>query len=211
MVRASGDIVVVSSDTTRQMGSGVQLSSLTDQLTTLTTAYNSLALWASGKDSADAAMQAAMTTLQGAVTTLQSTVAGLAPVDPIYSDSLPGTRVLVSTAAAANGWQIHATRRSWVTYSVTIQTTLSLTNGTGAYVVLEIAATNSSTAGDWKERARFTNSQAGSSLTIGLSVQQTIGAPLACMVPPGWFVRLRRVNISGTPTITLDSGQEVSG
>lgn len=116
-------------------------------------------------------------------------------------------RSIVSTAAAANGWQISATRDADVRYSVTISTSISLGGVSSGYIVLEIAATNSSTASDWVEIGRVSNLQSGA-LVVGLTLNQTMGAPLAGTVPAGYYVRQRSVNVSGTPTYATNGQQE---
>lgn len=122
-------------------------------------------------------------------------------------NNAPG-RSIVTTAAAANGWQVSATRQADVRYSVTIGTTVSLAGNSSGYVVLEVAPTNSTTASDWVEVARITNGQSGT-LVVGLTLNQVGGAPLVGTVPAGHYVRQRSVNVSGTPTYTTNGQQEV--
>lgn len=124
-----------------------------------------------------------------------------------YTFNNAPSRSIVTTAAAANGWQISASTPAFVTYSVTISTTVSLSGNAVGYVVLEVAATNSTTASDWKEIGRVSSGQSGT-LVIGLTLNQTGGGSLYGVVPMGWYTRLRSVNTSGTPTYTLNSGQE---
>lgn len=118
------------------------------------------------------------------------------------------SRSIVTVAAAANGWQIDAIRDSAVSYSVTVVTTATIAGAASGYVVLEIAATNSSTAGDWIEVGRTGNGQA-LSLAVTLQSVQTVPAQINCIVPAGYYVRLRSVNVAGTPSYTYNSGQEV--
>lgn len=117
-------------------------------------------------------------------------------------------RGLVSVAGAANGFQVSSTRDALVSYSVSIATTVSLAGNASGYVVLEIASTNSSTAGDWKEISRVTSGQSGT-LLVGLVISQTGGGPLSGMVPAGWYARQRTVNVAGTPVYTVTGQQEV--
>lgn len=116
----------------------------------------------------------------------------------------------VTTAAAANGFQISSTRDALVNYSVTVSSAVQIgliTNVTG-YCVLEVAATNSTTAGDWKEKGRVGTGQ-NVGLALAFSSTQTATAPLFAMVPAGYYARLRTVNSNGTPTYTYISGTEV--
>lgn len=148
-----------------------------------------------------------------------TTVAGfMSPADKVKLDGLAApvslsftnnaSRTIQTVAAAGNGWQLSSTRNADVSYSVTIGTTVSLSGNSGGYVVLEVAATNSSTAANWQEVARVSSGQSGT-LVIGLVLNQTGGGCLTATVPAGYYVRLRSVNTAGTPSYTYNSGQEV--
>lgn len=117
---------------------------------------------------------------------------------------------IVTTAAAANGFQLSSTRDSIVHYSITTTTVVQIGVGTNVsgYVLLEIAATNSTTASDWKEIGRTGNGQ-NIGLALALSSTQTTPGQLGGVVPTGWYARLRSVNVSGVPTYAYNSGQEV--
>lgn len=118
------------------------------------------------------------------------------------------TRSIVTTAAAANGFQLSATKDAQVGYSVTIVSTATISGNASGYVVLELAATNSSTASDWSEVGRISNGQSVS-LAITLQAVSTGGGQITAYVPAGYYARLRSVNTAGTPTYTFNSGQEV--
>lgn len=118
------------------------------------------------------------------------------------------SRSVVTTAAAANGFQISSTRNSEVHYSLSINTSVSLSGNASGYVVLEICPTNSATAGDWIEVSRVASGQSGS-LVVGLILNQTGGGTLVGTVPVGYYSRLRSVNVSGTPTYVLNGNQEI--
>lgn len=117
---------------------------------------------------------------------------------------------LVSAINAANGFQISATRDALASYSITIQVTPSglLAGASVGYVVYEICPTNSATGTDWIEVGRWTDGQTFSSL-LTLASTQPIGSDIGKLVPAGYYVRFRSVNVSGTPTYTYNSGQEV--
>lgn len=117
------------------------------------------------------------------------------------------SRSIVTTTAAANGWQLSASRDAEVIYSVTIAATSTIGGSSSGVVVLEIAATNSSNAGDWQEIGRITNSQA---ITLAVVLQSvlSVAGVLKGIVPAGWYARVRQTN-SGTITATLNSGQEI--
>jgi hypothetical protein len=118
------------------------------------------------------------------------------------------SRSLVSTAAAANGFQLSTTRDAIVNYSVSIATTVSVSGNAVGYVALEVCPTNSSTANQWIEISRVASGQTGT-IVVGLTLNQTGGGSIGGTVPAGWYARLRTVNSSGTPTYTYNSGQEV--
>lgn len=127
---------------------------------------------------------------------------------PNWSFNNSPSRSLVSTVNAANGFQVSSTRNSDVRYSVTINTTVSLSGNATGYVVLEICPTNSATGSDWIEVGRVTSGQSGT-LVIGLTLTQQGGGQLAASVPAGWYTRIRTVNTAGSPSYTLNSSQEV--
>jgi len=113
----------------------------------------------------------------------------------------------IQTSTGAVGWQISATKDSTVRYSVGINTSVSLSGNSSGYVVLEMAPTNSATAGDWVECARVPSGQSGT-LVVGLVLNQVGGGMLEANVPAGYYVKLRSVDVAGTPTYTYNSGQK---
>lgn len=120
------------------------------------------------------------------------------------------SHTFVTTAAAANGFQISSTRDTLANYTVTVSSAVQvgLVTNVSGYCVLEVAATNSATAGDWKEKARVGTGQ-NVGLAVALSSTQTATASLFAMVPAAYYVRLRTVNSNGTPTYTYITGTEV--
>lgn len=114
----------------------------------------------------------------------------------------------LTTSTGAAGFQLSSTRDSMVNYSATISTSVSLSGNSSGVVVLEIAPTNSATAGDWVEIGRTASGQSGT-LVIGLTLNQVGGGQIGGVVPAGYFAKLRTINTAGTPTYTYNSGQEV--
>lgn len=112
------------------------------------------------------------------------------------------SRTIQTVAASGNGFQISSNKEAYATYSVTVTCAVQIgvvTNVEG-YIVLEVASTNSSTASDWKEVGRVTNSQ-NVSLAVALASTQKVGGSLTIPnLPVGYYARLRSVNVSGTPT-----------
>lgn len=127
------------------------------------------------------------------------------PISKSYNNS-PGRSL--TTGTGATGFQISSTQDSIVNYSITISTTSTLTGNSSGYVALEISPTNSSTAGDWVEIGRSPSGQSNT-LVIGITLNQTGGGQLGGIIPAGYYCKLRSVNVSGTPTYTYNSGQEV--
>lgn len=113
----------------------------------------------------------------------------------------------LTTSTGAAGFQVSSARDSMVTYTISIISTATIGNAGDGTVVLEIAPTNSVTAGDWVEVARFRNGQ-NITLAALLSSVQTANGAVFGMVPAGYYAKLRTVNNSGTPTYGYISGQE---
>lgn len=130
------------------------------------------------------------------------------PVPATRSFNNAASHTIVTTAAAANGFQLSSTQDTSVFYTVNVNTTATIAGNADGYVALEIAPTNSTLASDWKEIARARNGQS-ISLAITLQSVQNISSEVMGIVPTGYYARLRSVNVSGTPVYTFVSGQEV--
>lgn len=98
-------------------------------------------------------------------------------------------------------------RNLFVTSTVDIACSLSLTGGQTGTVVLEYADDSGFTT-NTKTIQSTVNGNTGT-LTIGLAITQTSSASLTGMVPPQKYYRWRTVNNTGTPTFTFRSAQEV--
>lgn len=105
-----------------------------------------------------------------------------------------------------SAYQISALRNALVSYSVEIECTLTVSGGETGTVFLEIADDSGFTT-NVQELCRSVNGNSGT-LTIGLSLTQTLVANVEGVVPGGKYVRLRTDNTAGTPTFTYRSGQE---
>lgn len=114
---------------------------------------------------------------------------------------------IVTTAAAANGFQVSAAQDALVNYSVNLSSTSTIGGASSAYAVLEICSTNSSTAANWTEIARVSN---GQTITLAVALQsiQTTTAAVSGEVPAGYYARIRSV-LTGTSSAAFQSGQEV--
>lgn len=116
---------------------------------------------------------------------------------PVRSFTSNPSRTIQTVAAAGNGWTLSATRDANISYSVDIETNATDSDGS---VIVEIAAINSATPGDWTEIGRIRNSQASN---------QHITGCISFILPAGYYTRLRAISTTGSPTFTLVSGQEV--
>lgn len=111
----------------------------------------------------------------------------------------------VSRPINGTAFQPHSTLPSTVRYTVTIAASLSISGGQDGSVFLETSADGST---GWTEIARVRNGNTGT-LTIGLNTVQTQTYVLSGDIQPGYYVRLRTVNNTGSPTFTYVTGQEV--
>lgn len=115
----------------------------------------------------------------------------------------------IQTGTGAVGFQIDASRDAMVNYAVNISTTATIGSATAGYITLEIAPTNSATAGDWVEiGARCRNDQT-ITLAIALQSVQNIGCSFGGIIPAGYYAKIRSVTVSGSPTFSFVSSQEV--
>lgn len=124
---------------------------------------------------------------------------------PRSFNNAPTMSIVTSTGAV--GTQLSTTRDTFVSYSPNMITTANISGNVSDVIVLEICATNSVTASDWKEIARVTNGQA---LTLAITLQsvQTTAGVLAGILPAGYYRKIRAIT-SGTITNSMNSGQEV--
>ncbi len=163
---------------------------------------------------AESAVSSLATSLGYTGATVQWQTATPASVAVQIASALPPARSFnnaasptIQTSTGAVGDQISATRDAQVSYSPTMITTASISGNASDVIVLEVAATNSATAGDWKEISRVTNAQA---LTLAITLQsvQTTSGVLTGIVPAGYYRKIRAIT-SGTVSNSMSSGQEV--
>lgn len=112
------------------------------------------------------------------------------------------------SSTSSTGFQISTTKKAMVIYSVKISTSSTIAGSSEGKVYLETAATNSTTPSDWTSISKISNGQS-LSLALALRIVQPITEPLMGMIPVGNYVRIRSNNISGTPTYTYITGQEI--
>lgn len=111
------------------------------------------------------------------------------------------------TRTLNSGYQISATRASFVVYSVRIATTASIGGNQDGDVILEIASDSGFTTN--VQTLSITQNAQAISLAIVLNSVQTQTGVLTGYVPAGYYARLRTVNNTGTPNFQFRSGQEV--
>lgn len=104
-------------------------------------------------------------------------------------------------------FQVSTTKDAIVHYSVDISTTVSLTGSQVGQVILEIATNSAFTTGV-QSLQEFSNGNTGS-LVVGLVLTQLNTACVNGVVLAGYWVRLRTVNVTGTPVFTFKRSQEV--
>lgn len=124
--------------------------------------------------------------------------------------TIPTVNTPAQSAASRSlntAFQISSTRAAYVSYSVKLTVTASITGGQDGDVFLEIASDSGFTANVQ------TIAVAGLGQTYTLAVAlQGVQPQTGCVfgfVPAGYYVRLRTVNNTGTPTYSVRAGQEV--
>lgn len=112
---------------------------------------------------------------------------------------------VASSKSFNTAFQVSATKNAYIFYSIQIAATLSLTSGQNGTVSLQICATS---GGTFVEIGKIGNGNTGT-LTIGINTVQTQIYVLPGYVPAGYYVKLVSTNVTGTPTFTFITGQEV--
>lgn len=168
--------------------------------TVLANATSSIATNASAISSIQSSLASATSTLVA----LQSQVTTMASSTPTITNGVTRT---IETLTTATGTRLSTTKTSNVMYSVNIVTTASIGGSAAGEILLETSPTNTSTS-TWTVVNRVKNSQT-ISLAVALNSVQDITYSLMGNVPSGYYVRLRSINVSGTPTYTFVTGQEM--
>jgi hypothetical protein len=126
--------------------------------------------------------------------------------DPVTEtlDAYPLSPIRTTTAGVSHSlnsaFQVSATHDAFVSYTVQIAATISLTTGQSGTISIQLSPNNTTytTAGS------FTNGNTGT-LTIGLNLTNTQAGQVQAYVPAGYYVKLVS---SGTATSTYQTGQE---
>lgn len=111
-----------------------------------------------------------------------------------------------STRPLNTVFQVSASRAAWVTYSVQLQVTANIAGGQNGDVILEIA----SDAGFTASVQTVAISGLGQTYTLAVAIQgvQPQTGVVSGFIPAGYYVRLRTVSNTGTPTFSYRAGQE---
>lgn len=117
------------------------------------------------------------------------------------------SKTLVTSPTAQGGVVLDAARDAAVTYSVSTSTTATIGGASSMSVFLEIATTNSATAGDWTAIQTVSN---GQTITLAVVLQSVQNNTLTVsgIVPAGYYMRVRTA-VTGTASATYVNGQEV--
>lgn len=136
-----------------------------------------------------------------------------ADVATLIAAALPATpsasplSLSLQTSTGAVGTQVSSTRNAYVMLNGSVSTTATIGGSSAGDIILEVAPTNSATAGDWMEWGRIGNSQT-ISLALALnSVQVTKGMAVA-FIPAGYYVKARQAG-SGTVSYTLTNAKQI--
>lgn len=114
----------------------------------------------------------------------------------------------LTTSATASGFQPSSSRDTFVQYGITVSTTATIGGNSAGYVVLETSPTNSATSGDWVEVGSRCGNEQSISLAVALQSVQTTHCQLHDIVPAGYYIKLRKVTVSGSPAFTLQTNQK---
>lgn len=113
----------------------------------------------------------------------------------------------LQTSTGAVGTQVSATKGAWVTITGSVSTTATIGGSGAGHIVVEVAPTNSATAGDWVEKGRVGNTQT-ITLAIALNSVQLTEGTVVTYVPAGYYVKARSFG-TGTFTNTLLEARQV--
>lgn len=116
-------------------------------------------------------------------------------------------KTLVTSATGQGGVVLDASRDADVSYSIATSTTATIGGASGVTVFLEIADTNSASAGSWTTIVTISNVQT-ITLAVVLSSKQDNTLCLAGKIPAGKFMRVR-YSLTGTASASYTTGQEV--
>lgn len=110
-----------------------------------------------------------------------------------------------ATRALNTPFIVSADRDAIVSYVVAIASDITLTGGESGNVFFEVSQDGST---GWTEYGRFENANTGT-VVIGISTTDTKAGELGGFIKAGWSARLRTATVTGSPTFTYRSGEEI--
>lgn len=127
------------------------------------------------------------------------------PLDRSFNNT--PTKTLVTSPTGQGGVVLDAARDVQVSYFVDTSITTSIGGTSSLTLFLEIADTNSVTAGNWTAIDKSSN---GNTITLAIALQsiQPQTLKLNGTIPAGKYVRIRSAG-AGTSSATYGGGQEV--
>lgn len=114
----------------------------------------------------------------------------------------------IQTSTGAVGTQVSTTTGMWVSIAGQVSTTANIAGSSAGDIIVEVAPTNSATAGDWVEWGRIGNSQA-LSLAVALQSVQIVKGQVLAWVPQGYYVKARSSG-SGTVSYQLNTVKKLA-
>lgn len=127
---------------------------------------------------------------------------------PLLGGADTSISLSVQTSTGAVGTQVSTARDAWVAVNGSVSTTATIGGNSAGDLVVEVAPTNSATAGDWVEKGRIGNSQ-NISLALALNSVQIVKGQMMAFVPKGYYVKVRSITGSGSPTYAVGSARKV--
>lgn len=116
---------------------------------------------------------------------------------------IPRTLTTPSRTLNSASFQVDTNFATFVSYSIRIQDTVTVTGGSQGMVQLLVSSTSPAT----ESRSRGRNGLTGT-VIIGVAVNGDGTYSVSSWVPAGWYVKISTSNVSGTPTITLEDQTE---
>jgi len=117
------------------------------------------------------------------------------------------TKTLVTSPTGQGGVVLDVSRDTAVTYSISTSTTATIGGAASVTAYIEIASTNSATAGDWTAIQTTATSQT-ITLAVVLQSVQANTLTLSGIIPAGQYMRIRYA-VTGTASAAYVNGQEV--
>lgn len=119
------------------------------------------------------------------------------PIGPAGPSTIGSPNTLSVTAGTAYQ-ATNNTKPAHVTVNLTSTASITLAGSTSVIAEVVIGSTSAVASGTGTVIGRHANTYSGA-VVIGVSISETITAPIAFVLPAGWYFAVR--NISGTATV----------